>query len=384
MEGKLKDGHAGNAGVGHSVYSSRNGNGSNGANAPNGRGRVVTPAVSDLPRAADNQAHAQSSRNNGNGSQPFKEPATGSVIGVVRKPYDRLPHDPSEDDRLGPVALGILSYVFSRPPTWDISAKQLQQRFDGHRRLIRKALKQLQQAGWMALAQLRSADGTRACGRMWFARRSLDEPWPESFMTKDLNLLRVRILKPGNSLKDHKRDFQLPVSLNNTDKKPPLRKNDHAHAQARGKRKVSASSHTDSFLGFEDYQYQDKLAAQNKAHIAQSLQRNWGEHPLAAHPKWPEFSTWCRRQRGKPTEKGFWTWLAGQPRYWRDKIKPPDEIPGYSLDGKFYDAAAAAELFASDPDKYLDRFRPAVKRNGKVELVSNPPGNQAVEPNTNL
>jgi hypothetical protein len=349
----------------------RNGHSYNGEGPPgSGNGRAPSYERSpNLPRVPDNQAQARSSRN-GNGSQPFKEPATDSVIGVVRKPYDRLPHDPSDDERLGPAALGILYYVFSRPPTWDVFVKQLEQRFDGHRLLIREGLKQLEQADWAVRTQLRSPDGRRACGQMWFVRRSLDEPWPERFMTKDLDLRRVRILKAGNFSDRSKADCQDPARLNNTDKEPPLKKNDHA--RARGKRKVSASSHADSFLGFEGYQYQDKLAAQNKAHIAQSLQRNWGEHPLAAHPKWPEFHTWCRRQRGKPTEKGFWTWLAGQPAYWRDKIKPPDEIPGYSLDGKFYDAAAAAELFASDPDKYLDRFRPAVKRNGKVELVSNP------------
>jgi hypothetical protein len=102
------------------------------------------------------------------------------------------------------------------------------------------------------------------------------------------------------------------------------------------------------------------------------------------HIKWPEFVAYCASQKGRrakdrrhvhdglPTESGFWKWLCGQKPQWRNKVKPRDEIEGYVLDGKFFEAAAANELHASDPEKYVGRFRPAVKRNGKVQII-NPP-----------
>jgi hypothetical protein len=319
-----------------------------------------------MPRATATVAYSAHDQEQ---AQSSDEPATGSVIGVVRKPYDRQPHEPSEDERLGPAALGILSYVFSRPPTWDISVKQLEQRFDGHRLLIREALKQLEQTGWAVRAQLRSPDSRRACGQMWFFRRSLDEPWPKRFATRGLDSLRVRILKAGNFSDRSKADCQDPTRLINTDIEPPLSKKNTRDTTTRGREREPQLPPDHPSLGREGYQDQPK-SKPDKARIAQMLASNWGERPLASHPKWPEFWSWCRGQRGKPNEKGFWTWLAGQPAYWRDKVKPPDEIPGFMLDGKFYEAAAANELCASDPIKYdASRFRQAMKRNGKVEII---------------
>jgi hypothetical protein len=159
----------------------------------------------------------------------------------------------------------------------------------------------------------------------------------------------------------------IPSLHNDTDTK----RDQHHRARTRTREGLKASAPGKAlspFVGKEGYQYQPK-SKPDKAHIAQNLASNWGERPLAAHPKWPEFHTWCRRQRGKPNEKGFWTWLAGQPAYWRDKIKPLDEIQGYDLDGKFYEAARANELLAADPDKYVGRFRPAVRRDGKVQIL---------------
>jgi hypothetical protein len=45
------------------------------------------------------------------------------------------------------------------------------------------------------------------------------------------------------------------------------------------------------------------------------------------HPKWQEFADWCSTKRdgrgrpGKPTEKGFSTWLSKQKEKWRSKVK---------------------------------------------------------------
>jgi hypothetical protein len=152
-----------------------------------------------------------------NGSEPFNEPATGSIIGAVGKGKPQIPWAIFADERLGPTALGILCYVFAKPPGWDISVKELRQRFGGHERLICQGLKQAQQAGWTAFTQLRSMDGRRAYGTKWFARRSLDERWPETFMTRDCNSLKLRFL----SLRE-------PRSINDTDRKNYLRARERA------------------------------------------------------------------------------------------------------------------------------------------------------------
>jgi hypothetical protein len=126
----------------------------------------------------------------------------------------------------------------------------------------------------------------------------------------------------------------------------------------------------DTRFGVEGYQYQRERDTQA---VAASLRRLHGDKPVRAHPKWPEFCTWCYRTpnnkggRGKPTVQGFWTWLAKQRPYWRDKVKEPDQQPGYDLHGKFYPAAKANLMLAENPK--LVGFRPAVKlRDGTVRI----------------
>jgi len=174
-------------------------NGKRGADPPNGKapcyGRSSKTWSADGAYSGSEEKQAQSC----NG---FQEPATGSIIGVVGKPYDRLPAAIFEPG-LSPAALGILCYLLSRPPGWDISAKQLRQHFGGHTHQIGEAFKELRHAGWTNLAQLRTMDGRHAGGRMWFARRSLDEPWPKTFMTRDLRSLKTHFLifrKWGDSI----------------------------------------------------------------------------------------------------------------------------------------------------------------------------------------
>jgi hypothetical protein len=187
-------------------------------------------------------------------------------------------------------------------------------------------------------------DGRHAVGLMWFVRCSLDAKWPETFMNRELNCLKVHFVS-----------FTQRASLTNTDKQSPLT-NDNAR-EKRSKRKAAKQVSESSSFVSEGYQDQGKP---DKAHIARMLASNWGDRPLASHPKWPEFSTWCRKQGGKANAKGFWTWLAGQKRYWRDKVKVPDEIDGYDLDGKFYPAAEANLMLARN-SKLDGKFQHAVK-----------------------
>jgi hypothetical protein len=92
--------------------------------------------------------------------------------------------------------------------------------------------------------------------------------------------------------------------------------------------------------------------------------------PAQNYVKWPEFAEWCRSKGGRPTEDGFWKWLCGQKPQWRNRVKSCDEIDGYVLDGKFFTADEANRRGTENPD-LIERFRKAVKRDGKIQVVSN-------------
>ncbi len=324
-----------------------------GAGPPgNEKGRRQPAHLPQADSAYNGNGHSQAQSRNGN-----SEPATGSIIGEVGKPYERMPRDIFDDDRLSPAAIGVLTYLLSRPPNWLISVKQLKKRFHGHPIMVGNALAELQQIGYAArVLLLYTPDGKRGGqGQMWFVRRSLEDEWPKRFVGRGLEVLTCRFL-----------DVRKHGRLTNTDTKSKLNRDISVRVKGKAKRKAAkqanaASKPKASFVS-ETYQNQDKP---EKAHIARMLQGNWGERPAQSHTKWPEFWKWCRSQRGRPSEQGFWTWLAGQHRYWRDKIKPCDEIQGYVLDGKFYTPEQAQEIGKLNPDQ-LVRFQPAIKRSDTV------------------
>jgi hypothetical protein len=97
------------------------------------------------------------------------------------------------------------------------------------------------------------------------------------------------------------------------------------------------------------------------------------------HVKWSEFVAYCVSEKGKPAkdgrihdgiprEDGFWKWLLGQDPYWRDKVKPRDQIDGFVLGDTFYPADEANRLGRENPD-FLTQFRKAVRRDGKIEII---------------
>jgi hypothetical protein len=112
--------------------------------------------------------------------------------------------------------------------------------------------------------------------------------------------------------------------------------------------------------------------------------------PARDDPKWPDYAAYCESQKGKrdkngrpwngmPSQKGFWTWLKGQDRRWRDRVKQPDFVDGYDLDGAFYTKEEADQMAKANADELLstDRFRPARKHpDGTHEIVYKQKGNQ--------
>lgn len=121
----------------------------------------------------------------------------------------------------------------------------------------------------------------------------------------------------------------------------------------------------------EGYQDQDQPQArkdQIASSAAQNLRQAWGNKPVQQHKKWPEFALYCKRMSGKPTEKGFWTWLSKQKRCWRDRVRSDTDEAGYVLNKKFYGAAEANMMAAANSAL---RFRQAVRRNGKIIFTDN-------------
>jgi hypothetical protein len=90
--------------------------------------------------------------------------------------------------------------------------------------------------------------------------------------------------------------------------------------------------------------------------------------PIQNHVKWPEYAAWCRSKGGKPTEKGFWTWWGKQKSQWRNKVKKAFDEIGYELNGKFLTSDEANRLGRENPDS-LTKFRKAVRRDGKIEII---------------
>ena len=90
--------------------------------------------------------------------------------------------------------------------------------------------------------------------------------------------------------------------------------------------------------------------------------------PAQSHVKWPEFAKWCRSKGGQPTEAGFCKWLCGQKPQWRNKVRRDFDETGYVLDGKFLTPDEANRLGTVDPGQ-LVKFQPAVRRDGKIQIV---------------
>jgi hypothetical protein len=86
------------------------------------------------------------------------------------------------------------------------------------------------------------------------------------------------------------------------------------------------------------------------------------------HIKWPEFAAHAKRLGKMPTAEWFEKWLAKQKPQWRNRKSPQQEVSektGYLLHGKFLTQEEATQRLISDPALH-DKFRPAIRRNGKI------------------
>jgi hypothetical protein len=91
------------------------------------------------------------------------------------------------------------------------------------------------------------------------------------------------------------------------------------------------------------------------------------------HIKWPEFVAYCASQKGKRTKDGrIHDGIPTEKPYWRDNVRPPDHIDGYVLDGKFFTAEEANRMGGENPE-LLTKFRKAIKRSDKTQVIDVPP-----------
>jgi len=131
-------------------------------------------------------------------------------------------------------------------------------------------------------------------------------------------------------------------------------------------------------------EYDEQRTKKNSSGFVFEGHQHHQDESAQNHIKWPEFVAYCKSQMGKrskdrrhvhdgmPTEDGFWKWLLGQKWYWRDKIKPRDEIEGFVLDGKFYPAEEANRMGRENLE-LLTKFRRARKIGGKIHFIDDLP-----------
>lgn len=92
--------------------------------------------------------------------------------------FTRILNEPLNDERLGGLALGVLTYALSKPSNWKLHSWQLAKRFHrgrgGH--AIGVAMKQLSDAGYARLRYERVKG--RIKRRYWQVRESPELSWP--------------------------------------------------------------------------------------------------------------------------------------------------------------------------------------------------------------
>jgi hypothetical protein len=356
--------HANGAHHDQSFAHSQSSNGKRGADPPKEKAGVMhrpNPAQTIQREAYSGTYQEQTRSSNVSNGQHEREQ---SIFKIERygkgQPYTRILNRTLRHRLLCLIAhpMVVLAYALSKGRNWQLRSSDLQEEFDWGEAATRTAMRQLVEAGFALLLKGGGGYG-KACGRRWVIRESPAIPWPAKFETA--------AIRASNSRR----------AINDIDSQTKKRKTDNARARAKrkGPKQASTASHPAEVFGFEKYQDQPKPDVEA---IAGALRRNWDSKPVASHPKWPDFGAWCCRQRnnrggrGKPYEKGFWTWLAKQKKYWRDKVKEPDEQQGYVLvlDNKFYPAAKANLMLAENP-KLDGKFHSAVKLcDGTFQIIS--------------
>ena len=77
-------------------------------------------------------------------------------------------NEPANDTRLSAEALGVLTYLLTRPDDWTVYSKQLSDRFKCGRDKIRRVLRELIETGYITRRRLRIAESGAYVGMEYF------------------------------------------------------------------------------------------------------------------------------------------------------------------------------------------------------------------------
>jgi hypothetical protein len=113
-----------------------------------------------------------------NDSKTKCKPSILKIKSYGRHAFTRVLNETIRDPALGGLARAILCYALSMPENWQIHSWQLKQEFGCGRLAIRKAMRELQDAGY-AQRVLRRDDG-EITGSAWLIRESPKLRWPWS------------------------------------------------------------------------------------------------------------------------------------------------------------------------------------------------------------
>jgi hypothetical protein len=100
-------------------------------------------------------------------------------------------NEPANDPRLSAEALGVLTYLLTRPDDWTVYSKQLSDRFKCGRDKIRRILRELIDAGYITRRRLRNPETSAYVGIEYFV---YDQNEPQ---TENPSVAKPRSEKPG-------------------------------------------------------------------------------------------------------------------------------------------------------------------------------------------
>ena len=322
-------------------------------------GRPKRIIVSNEPTGAQNNGQAENSSNGSNGQHEREE----SVFKIEHygkgQRYTRILNRTLRHRKLcrKPHPMVVIGYALSKGRTYQVRSSELRKEFGWGEQATRTVMRDLVEDGFALLLEERDEHG-HIRGRRWVIRESPSIRWPAKFGATETRVAGALARPRHNTNKDHKTK----------------------HLIRRGKTSESSGPIFEERIFEEGYkdkgkpkdipsQLQEQTAVR-LAHVAANLRAAWGERPINQHLKWPQYALWCKSMNGRPTDKGFWTWLSKQKSCWRNRVRSDADEAGFVLDGnlrRFYPAAEANMMAAGDTG-LINRFQRSVRRNGKVTL----------------
>jgi hypothetical protein len=269
-------------------------------------------------------------------------PGGMTIIKVEKRedPFARIDNRTLQDKRLSWKATGLLAYLLSLPPDWHITLQHLCNAKSDGLHATQSALKELERHAHAKFERPRDRRGLFT-GSVW---RIFERP----FTDKQVFPLSENPI-PGKTRLSGKSDSQknpIPGKIRFSGKSATTNDTDNTN-KTQSTKEVSGNAMASSSLA-------PRVEQSSSFFLEKSESLSPVENKLRK-----VFYKWCDSVGGKPTEKGFQTWKRSQAE--KDK--------GYMLNGKFFTSKKANELALKD-NSLLDKFKPAVRHGGTIELIA--------------